>query len=75
MEDTLCVAIIDPFETLAHNMPNSIFAHCASPQASIRAILVAPNQIEQRAFDQLKDEVQIVLDPDHLLEFNDVHVV
>lgn len=75
MKDALVVAVSNPFETLAHNMPNGIFAHCASPLAPIRATLVAPNKVEQRALDQLKDEVQFVLDPDHLLEFNDVHVV
>lgn len=76
MKYILIMAICDSFQTLRYQVSDSILANSARPITPICShSLVFPDQVKDSTFDELKYQVEIVADPNNLLELNDVLMV
>ena len=75
MENRLIMTISHSFQSLANNIPDHVFTHSALPNLLVFTSLVFSNQIQDRAFNQLKNEVEISADSDNFFKFHNILVV
>ena len=75
MENWLVMTVSDSFQRLPNNIADDVFTHRALSNLWVFASLILPNQIENSAFNQLENEVEVRPHSNNFFKFDHVLVV
>lgn len=76
MKNVLFMAVGYTFQTLLNDVANRVFTDCWSSGAAVCSVpLIFSDQVKNSSLDELKDEIQIVADPDYFFELDDIWMI